>query len=123
LLTPDTSWIPWEDGGAASFTPGIRPRIEFDPGETIAIVGYQDDDPPYWGAELWSNVDYEQANTVYWNTIGFFAVYEYNTYWYQKDPWHRFIPPLILPAGLFLTVVPENRNLNLAVSWRYREIG
>jgi hypothetical protein len=121
VLTPPSSWVPWANTpgiGALSFTPGILPQVDFDPGRTIAIAGNVTAAPPYWGAEIYNDI---AVGHLAWVEFPALVFKEYN--YYQCDNWHYFRPPLILPSPLFLTVCTPTKNTDLWVSWRYREIG
>lgn len=121
LLTPPTTWIPWIDAAPPTYhEPGIRPRTVHDPGQTIAIAGQQNNAAPYWGAEIHSDIN---ASHLVWvdPLTGYTTNFQYN--YYQGNTWHRFLPSLILPAGMFLTAVASRVGCDFFVSWRYREIG
>jgi hypothetical protein len=106
VLNPPVSWIPFALNPVSWF-PGIRPRIEFDPGRTVVITGDNANIPPYWGLALNPNV-FE---------LSFAPAY------FAANNWHVFNPPLILPATMFLTCSIPSNLVDLEVSWRYREIG
>jgi len=123
LLTPPSSWVPWANTpapGPVAWTAGIRPQLDFDLGRSTVITGNVTAAPPFWGAEIYSDI--ETGHLVWVDPLaGYTTYFQYN--YYQCNIWHRFLPSLILPTPLFLTVCTPVRNADLWVSWRYREIG
>lgn len=106
VYTPDASYIPFLNA-TAYWIPWIRPRITFDTGNTIVVTGHN---PLVYGvAGLYG---YSSGTNPTGSGYPFFVS-------------HKFDPPLILPATMFLTVQTASvaNAIDLYVNWRYREIG
>ncbi|GAI64447.1 unnamed protein product [marine sediment metagenome] len=114
VLTPPGVWVPWANTpapGAIAWIPGVKPTLRFDNSQTIAITGNVTAPPPFWGLELMAN------SITYYDTALTAPIHQ------ASQSWHTFHPPMILPAGMFLTVCTPINDSSLWISWRYREIG
>lgn len=119
LLTPPASWVPFQFAGVIQLA-GVKPRLTFDAGRAVLIGGYNVDKPPFAGSVriqpgpwLFNLSVYGVAPSVHSLNAG------------NAGPVWRFDPPLILPAGMFLTVVNYefHANLNfLEANFAYREL-
>lgn len=104
ILTPPDTWVPFLFNGVI-WTAGVRPRTEFDSGQTVIVTGTNPAPPPYTGFIL-------RPSRTLAGGILMTGPTDYN-----------FLPPLILPATLYLTFVPSIPADDLIVSVRYREVG
>lgn len=102
LFMPIVGYIPWIGAGVPTYyVPGIKPRIEFDAGSTVAVCGTNPFVTPiagWWAMSTLSVGNNANNNVLY------------------------FDPPLILPATMILSVQYQSARKQLVVCYRYREI-
>lgn len=106
LLTPPATWIPF-DQGATAWLPGIKPDVRFGNSRTIVITGRNALPPPFYGAFYYQNLERKGGVAEEYATLTRVT----------------FNPPFILPTPLYLTVSTVQTDIDLWVSWSYREIG
>lgn len=106
VLTPPSSYVPFLNNGQ-EWSAGLRMRLAFDAGRSRLFTGSNPNLPPFWGLRLFGHSTWNvPAATVQ-----------------PEMSWHRFNPPMILPATMFLTVFCSVKASHLTVSLLYREIG